>query len=161
MAVSFRSVASGVRLPVVSPRRSATRNTCVSTAIAGRSKTTERMTLAVFRPTPGRERRLSISAGTSPPKSSTSFDAIPFSALALLFGYDTDFIYSRICSTPAAAIVAASGKAANSAGVTALIRLSVHCADSITAVSNSKGLLYDSSVFGSGISRAKRSTMSR
>ena len=54
LATSCFSVSSGVRAPVTNPIRSATRNTCVSTGIAGRPKATASITFAVFRPTPGK-----------------------------------------------------------------------------------------------------------
>ena len=63
--ISVVSVDSGVFDPVVRPRRSATLNTCVSTAIAAWSNTTERITLAVFRPTPGNFTNSSKVPGTS------------------------------------------------------------------------------------------------
>lgn len=50
---SVCSVSYGVLLLLVSPIRLDTRKTCVSTAIAGLSKTTDAITLAVFLPTPG------------------------------------------------------------------------------------------------------------
>ena len=49
----------------MSPILLATLNTCVSTAIAGVSKATESITLAVLRPTPGSVMSESKSDGTS------------------------------------------------------------------------------------------------
>ena len=43
-------------------------------------------------------------------------------------------MYSKISSCDDAAITSGVGKASNSAGVIRLTRLSVHCADSITAI---------------------------
>lgn len=141
LATSCFSVSSGVRAPVTNPIRSATRNTCVSTGIAGRPKATASITFAVFRPTPGKVCSNSKSDGTSPLNSFINFFAIADKCLDLLFGYDIDRINSKISSIVAPAIASAVGNRSNNAGVTIFTRLSVHCADRMTATSNWKGLL--------------------
>ena len=73
---SVSSVCSGFLEFVVNPKRSEMRNTCVSTAILGWLKITEATTLAVLRPTPGSCCSNSVSAGTMPLKSVTSFCAM-------------------------------------------------------------------------------------
>lgn len=78
--------------------RFATRNTWVSTAIAALLNTTDSITLAVLRPTPGSLISSSIVDGTSPPYRSTSIRAAPTSERALLFGNVTLFIYSNTAS---------------------------------------------------------------
>lgn len=60
--------------------------TCVSTAIADLLNTTDCMTLAVLRPTPGRVVSSSSVSGTMPLKSLHSFCAMPTRCLALLLG---------------------------------------------------------------------------
>ncbi len=61
---SSRSLCRAFLELVVSPILLATLNTCVSTAIAGVSKATESITLAVLRPTPGMVMSESKSDGT-------------------------------------------------------------------------------------------------
>lgn len=92
--------------------------------------------MAVFLPTPGRVMSWSMSEGISQLKLSLTFRAMPARCLALLFGYDTDFIYARISSSEAAAMSFTVGNLANRAGVTLFTLLSVHCAERITAVIN-------------------------
>ena len=94
--VSIRSVCSGVLELEVSPILLATLNTWVSTAIVGLLYITEAITLAVLRPTPCRRCSWSMSSGTIPPKSFTKVRAIAAKCRLLLFGYDTDLMYSKI-----------------------------------------------------------------
>ena len=110
-------------------------NTWVSTAITDFPYTTDAITLAVFRPTPGRVTSCSGSDGTVLLKSETSFVAIPIRCFALLFGNEMDFINSKTSSKEAAARSDGSGNLSNIAGVYMFTRLSVHCADRITAMS--------------------------
>lgn len=136
-STNARSVCNGDFESVVKPNRSATRKTCVSTAIASAPNNTDVITFAVFRPTPGNATNSAAVRGTAPPCFSTNIFAIPLKCCAFEFGYETDFINAKISSTLACAISCAVGKAANNAGVTAFIRLSVHCAESITATKSS------------------------
>src|SRR5699024_3722797 len=55
--------------------RLATRSTCVSTAIAGISKATDKTTFAVFLPTPASDSSSALVFGTSPLKSSINLRA--------------------------------------------------------------------------------------
>ena len=137
---SVRSVSSGVFELSVRPRRLLTLNTWVSTAMAALFQTTASITLAVLRPTPGSLIRLSMSEGSSPPKSSSIIRAALMMARVLLLGKVTLLMYSYTSSSPAAASDAGSGKRSKSAGVTMLMRLSVHCAERITAKSRWNGL---------------------
>src|SRR5690554_1466939 len=121
---------------LVSPMRLATRKTWVSTGMAGWSNATARITLAVLRPTPGMESNESISEGTSLLNSDTSFFAIPTRFFALLLGYEQDLMYSYTASGVETAIISGTGNASNRAGVIMFTRLSVHCAERITATSN-------------------------
>ena len=59
-------------------------------------------------------------------------------------------MYEKIVSEFDSAITSAVGKSLNNFGVTWLIRLSVHCADNITATINSNGLVYCNSVSATG-----------
>lgn len=80
------SVSSGDLELLVRPRRLETRNTWVSTGMAGLSKAQMSSTLAVFRPTPGNVSNSSMVDGMTPPKSETTFWAMPTMDLALLLG---------------------------------------------------------------------------
>ena len=63
---SSRSVSSGDFELSVNPIRLETRKTCVSTAMAGKSKATDNITLAVFLPTSEVVSKSSIFDGTTP-----------------------------------------------------------------------------------------------
>ena len=72
-------------------------------------------------------------------------------------------MYSVSAGTPRANIFAGVFATANSRRVALLTPTSVACADSSTAASNSKTLVYSSSVFGSGLaafSVAKKGSIS-
>src|SRR6185312_7663696 len=66
-------------------------------------------------------------------------------------------IFSASRSSPSAAIFSGVSATANSAGVALFTPASVACADSTTATSRVKGLMYWSSPFGSGLAAASRS----
>ena len=89
--------------PSESPILRDTLNTCVSTAITGLSYTTDAITLAVLRPTPGSFTSSSVSDGTLPPKSSSRVLAIPMRFLALLLGNVMDLISPYTSSNDASA----------------------------------------------------------
>ncbi len=88
--MSVFSVSRGLGESLVSPMRLLTLNTWVSTAIAALFHTTDSITLAVLRPTPGSFMRLSMSWGISPPKSSCSIRAALISERVLLLGKVTE-----------------------------------------------------------------------
>ena len=134
LSVRSCSTASTV-FPSESPMRRATLKTCVSTAITGLLYTTDAITLAVLRPTPGILTSRSGSEGTVPPNSSSSVRAIPIRCLALLFGNEIDFIRAYTSSKEASASDCGSGNLLNRAGVYIFTLLSVHCADKMTAIS--------------------------
>ena len=135
------SVSRGVLELSVRPIRFETRKTCVSTAIASLLNTTDAITFAVFRPTPGNFCNSSTSEGIIPLNSLSNFFAIPTKCFALLLGYDTLLIYSYTTSGVVAANASGVGKSRNKGGVIIFTRLSVHWADNITAISNWNGSL--------------------
>ena len=65
-ATSFSSTVNTSSNSLAIPKRLATLDTCVSTAKAGSSKSSERVTFAVLWPTPGRLSKNARSFGTLP-----------------------------------------------------------------------------------------------
>ena len=83
---SFSTLNGVVHLSDTNPKRWLTRNTWVSTAMAALLNTTDWITLAVLRPTPGSFTSSSSVSGTWLSKSFTSILAMPTRCLALLLG---------------------------------------------------------------------------
>ncbi len=106
---------------------------CVSTAMVAWPKATLSTTFAVFRPTPGRASRASRSPGTSPPWRSSSRRASAATFFALACHSPIERICAPMPASPSCAMAAASGAAANSAGVTLFTAASVVCAERTTA----------------------------
>ena len=77
--------------------------------------------------------------GTCPPNSETTFFAAPTIDLALLLKNPVERISWASTSGATAAKSWGVGYLANRPGVTSLTRLSVHCAESMVATSNSHG----------------------
>ena len=73
-----------------------------------------------------------------------------FKCFALFLGYEHDFMRLKISSSLACDIAKGVGNDFIRAGVIILTRLSVHCAERITATNKSNGEEYVSSVFGAG-----------
>src|ERR1700730_7177290 len=96
---------------------------------------------------------LSISSmvfGTWSPHSLTTFRAASTKDLALLLKKPVLRISFASTSGRAAAKSSGVGYLANNPGVTALTRLSVHCAERMVATSNSQGLLWCSAHVAAG-----------
>src|ERR1700685_3489028 len=70
-----------------------------------------------------------------------------------------DLIRSVSFSSPSAAYFLGVSAIANNAGVALFTPASVACADSTTATSSVKGLMYLSSPFGVGLAAARRSKL--
>ena len=128
-----------------------TRKMWVSTAIVGCPKAVFRMTLAVFLPTPGRASKASRFCGTTPPCFSSRRRQVSWMCLPLELNKPMCWIKGLTRSSP---------RSNRACGVLAILKslrvplftdTSVACADSKTAMSNSKGELYSSSVSGWGL----------
>ena len=133
-SIFFTSVAR------VSPRRMASRCTCVSTTTpSARPNSVPSTTLAVLRATPGSRVSAASVRGSSPPCSSTSAVAVAFRFLAFCRKKPVDRTISSSSGSSARDMAMASGKRAKSAGVTRLTRSSVHCADRMVAHSSWNG----------------------
>ena len=118
------------------PRRPERRMTWVSTGSPGASKATERITFAVFLPTPGKVTRSESVSGTSPENRSSTSRAIPMRLLAFALKNPVAWINSSTAAGSAPAKARGVGNEAKRAGVTAFTRISVHCADRMVAASN-------------------------
>src|SRR5690625_2127461 len=134
--------------------------TCVSTAMAGTPNSTPRTTLAVLRPTPGSSMSSSRVPGTCPPCLSRSRRAVATMLRALLRNSPIEIMSGITSSGSAPASASASGNAANSAGVARFTPSSVACAERITAMSSSNGVVQSSSVSASPYSARSSSRMS-
>ena len=124
----------------VKPSSFVSRATWVSTARPGRSNATLLITLAVFRPTPGRLTRSSIAVGTSPANLLSSSRPRPMRLRALARKNPVWWMISSSSPVSAQARSAGVGYRANSAGVTEFTRISVVCADSTVAARSWNGL---------------------
>ena len=140
------STASGVE-PVASCSRLAMRKTCVSTAMAGWWKATLMTTLAVLRPTPGSLWSASKSSGTSPPNSVQSIWQVARMFFALLRKSPQSRISFSSAGSPIATMSSGDLTLAKRRFVVTLTRLSVHCAERMTAIRSSNGLRKMSSGF--------------
>ncbi len=117
-------------------------------------------TFAVLRPTPGSSSSASRCCGTVPSyfSSRTAHVARMFFTLP---GYSPIVrTYAVSPSCPSARIAAGVLATGNNLRVARLTPLSVACAERITAISNSNGVEYSSSVTGCGFNAAKRSKSS-
>ncbi len=139
VSTSLRSTSAGV-LPGARPVRLATRKMWVSTAMVGSPKATLRTTLAVLRPTPGRDSRSSRRRGTSPPCFSTSVRAMRMMFFDLVLNRPMVRMESRSRGSPSFSIFSGVSATANRRRVALLTPTSVACADSTTATSRVNGL---------------------
>lgn len=139
-------------LPFVSPQRVARRCMWVSTGKVGTPKACIIITEAVLCPTPGRLSRISISCGTSPEYLSIRILESAIIFFDLLFESPQGRIISRTLSTPKDNIFSGLSASLKSSGVTSFTRLSVHCADSRTAIKKVKGFVKRSGISTLGYS---------
>ncbi len=107
---------------------------CVSTGNAGTPNACDITTLAVLCPTPGSSSNSSNVRGTCPPCFSINSRESSWIALAFRGASPQGRTMALISSTVRAAIAAGLSAILKSAGVTRLTRLSVHCAESSTAI---------------------------
>lgn len=108
------------------------------------------MTLAVFRPTPGRVTSSSIVRGTRPPKRSSSARLMAWRAC--VFWRKNPVGRMSASSSCGSARAKSSGvrKRAKSCGVTRLTMASVHWAERMVATSSSKALRWRRGTRGCG-----------
>ena len=137
------------------------RKICVSTAMTGSPNAVFKTTLAVFRPTPGNFSRAMRSWGTTLLCCSINILQVAIKCRALLLYKPIRCIYSANFSSPSAKMAAGVLASRNKLRVARLTLLSVAWAESNTATSSSKVLLYSSSVTGWGFATAKRENISR
>ncbi len=137
-----------------------TLNTWVSTAIVGCPKEVLSITLAVLRPTPGRDSSAFLSSGTLLANCSVRILHVAMMCDALLLNRPMVLIICFRPSSPRSNICCGELALLNSFAVTLFTARSVDCADSITAMSSSNGELKFSSDVGFGISFASRLNIS-
>ena len=116
--------------------RCASRWMCVSTGNAGTPKACAITTLAVLCPTPGSASNSANVRGTCPPCCATKIRDSSRIACAFRGASPHGRTIASISATVRRAIAAGLSASLNNAGVTRLTRLSVHCAESSTAMSN-------------------------
>ncbi len=133
----FKSVSvCSTFFPLVSFHRCASRWICVSTGNAGTPNACAITTLAVLWPTPGNSSSSANVLGTSPPWRSINSRDSSRIACAFLGARPHGRTIASISATVRRAIATGLSASLNSAGVTTFTRLSVHCAESSTAMSN-------------------------
>ena len=127
--------------PFARPIRRDTRKTCVSTAIAGILKALLITTLAVLRPTPGSVINSASCSGTLPWYSVNNWWQVSMIFLAFVLASPQVFILSSRPASPNDKISSGVLWFLNKSPVTIFTLTSVHCAERMVAISNSKGLL--------------------
>ncbi len=147
----------------VSFSRRTKRVTWVSTGRPGNPNATDRTTLPVLRPTPGKESSWSMSLGTSPPNRPSTTRAMRMRLLVFDRKKPEAWMSSSTSSGLACARSAGVGYRSKSAGVILLTVSSVDCAERIVATRSWYGLSCrsaHSSFAVPGYSAARRFTTS-
>ena len=152
----FFSISAGF-FPSASPIFGQMRIKCVSTGIVGSFQTTFKITFAVFRPTPGSVINFSLSCGTIPPKSETSF----CESAIIFFDFTEKSPIGRIKSTirdcPSESIFCGVSAISKSVRVFSFTLLSVACAERTVETKSVYGFFQTSSHFGAGFCFSNRS----